>query len=200
MPKIKGIIFDFGGPILKYEKWDSVLKNHVEEFGHDPEAVLELVNSYYAAAFVGKYNSISEYCEAENIRPSFDIAKLQTMMSLADRGVAIDFQMVNLIKSYKEIYKLALLSNFDSSLDIYLKQFDLNNVFDVVVNSSVIKVSKPHQQAYLHTLASMNLEPYETVFIDDSATNVDAAKELGIFGIVYEDFIQTKNALEKLLV
>ncbi len=199
MSKIKGIIFDFGGPILKYEKWDSVLKNHVEEFGHDPEAVLELVNSYYASAFVGKYNSISEYCEAENISPPFDIAKLQTMMSLADRGMSIDSQMVNLIKSYKEIYKLALLSNFDSSLDIYLKQFNLSDVFDVVVNSSVIKVSKPHQQAYVHTLSSMELEPYETVFIDDFATNVDAARELGINGIIYKDFQQTKNALEELL-
>jgi putative hydrolase of the HAD superfamily len=200
MSKIKGIIFDFGGPILKYEKWDSVLKNHVEEFGHDPDAVLKLVNSYYVSAFVGKYNSISEYCLAENITPAFDVAKLQSMMSLADRGVSIDSQMVNLIKSYKETYKLALLSNFDSSLESYLKQFGLDDMFDVVVNSSVIKVSKPHPKAYEYTLSNMALEPYETVFIDDFATNVDAAKDLGINGIVYEDFMQTKNALEKLLI
>lgn len=35
--------------------------------------------------------------------------------------------------------------------------------------------------------------PNECIFIDDSAANINAAKELGIYGIVYMDIESLRN-------
>jgi haloacid dehalogenase superfamily, subfamily IA, variant 3 with third motif having DD or ED/haloacid dehalogenase superfamily, subfamily IA, variant 1 with third motif having Dx(3-4)D or Dx(3-4)E len=60
----------------------------------------------------------------------------------------------------------------------------LASIDNYVVSSSV-KLAKPEPAIYQLLLSKYNLNPEECVFIDDRKDNVDAAKALGMSGIVY---------------
>ena len=56
---------------------------------------------------------------------------------------------------------------------------------DNYVVSSSVKLAKPEPAIYELLIRKYNLKPQECVFIDDRIDNVNAAKALGISGIVY---------------
>ncbi len=60
----------------------------------------------------------------------------------------------------------------------------LASIDNYVVSSSV-KLAKPEPAIYQLLLSKYNLKPEECVFIDDRKDNVDAAKALGMKGIIY---------------
>lgn len=60
----------------------------------------------------------------------------------------------------------------------------LASIDNYVVSSSV-KLAKPDPAIYRLLLSKYHLKPEECVFIDDRKDNVDAAKALGMSGIVY---------------
>ena len=56
---------------------------------------------------------------------------------------------------------------------------------DNYVVSSSVKLAKPDPEIYKLLLSKYNLNPQDCVFIDDRKDNVDAAKALGMNGIVF---------------
>ena len=48
-------------------------------------------------------------------------------------------------------------------------------------------------------LERYGLAPEETVFLDDSPANIETARRLGIYGIVFENLPAAKAQLEALL-
>lgn len=56
---------------------------------------------------------------------------------------------------------------------------------DNYVVSSAVRLAKPQPEIFRLLLSKYNLKPEECVFIDDRVDNVNAAKALGIIGIVY---------------
>lgn len=56
---------------------------------------------------------------------------------------------------------------------------------DKYVVSSAVKLAKPEPEIFQLLLAKYCLNPLECVFIDDRVDNVNAAKALGMSGIVY---------------
>lgn len=62
----------------------------------------------------------------------------------------------------------------------------INELEDVVVSGRE-KLVKPDPEIF-HLLSNrFNLDPGRTVFVDDMATNIDAAKKLGFIGLVFTD-------------
>jgi epoxide hydrolase-like predicted phosphatase len=196
---IKGIIFDFGGPIVKNHSWQSVLDEYDKYYGFESGTVHSTMNKYFKAAHNGDCTTVDDFFEKFNLDLPLDANQLNQILKEAEMNMVVDQNMVKLIKDYKNNYQTALLSNFTTNLNDFLEQFEINNLFDVIVNSSVIKIAKPSPQAYWHTLDEMKLEPQETIFIDDLSKNIEAAEEVGIQGILYENFEQTKSDLEKLI-
>ena len=65
------------------------------------------------------------------------------------------------------------------------RRFKTLAAIDNYVVSSAVKLAKPEPAIYELLLSKYNLKPNECVFIDDRADNVNAAKALGMSGIVY---------------
>jgi len=61
-----------------------------------------------------------------------------------------------------------------------LKRFAFFQRFRGIVVSGEIKLKKPDPRIFAHLVATHRLTPAETVFIDDSPKNVDAAKAAGL--------------------
>ena len=92
------------------------------------------------------------------------------------------------LSAIRHKYKLYLLSNTNI---IHYKEFNkifeedigpgsINNYFDKVYYSHEIGYRKPGNEAYEYVLQQNNLDAIQTIFIDDSIQNIDAAKALGL--------------------
>jgi len=82
--------------------------------------------------------------------------------------------------------RTAILSNMgDNVLENMKREFDWLDRFDVLVWSYQLQMAKPDPAIYLHTLAELGTAAGETLFIDDRAVNVDAARALGMLALEF---------------
>ncbi|MBP6854888.1 MAG: HAD family phosphatase [Candidatus Pacebacteria bacterium] len=113
----------------------------------------------------------------------------EEMREQIDAYLGIDGELVKVIKSLKSKgFKTALLSNANASFferKIYPTYPEFKDLFDELIISSEIGMVKPYKDIYEYTLKKINSKPEESLFIDDSKTNVDTAIDLGIQGFVY---------------
>ena len=112
----------------------------------------------------------------------------------------IDHDVVEIIKKLKQNYSLGLLSNASSNyLRKILQDNDLNNLFNDLVISSEVGMIKPNPQIFEIALDNLGVQPSEAIFIDDWPSNIEAAKEVGIHGILFsgsKDLITNLKSLE----
>ena len=109
-------------------------------------------------------------------------------------------ETVELLKELKEKeYKLYYLSNFhDIAFKKVKKKYDFFSLFDGWVVSSEDKLLKPDERIYKAILNRYDLLPEESIFIDDTKINVEAAKEVNIEAIVFENANKLKEDLKAL--
>ena len=92
--------------------------------------------------------------------------------------------------------RLFVLSNMHHASIAYLEeQHDFWGAFDGLVISCRINTVKPETRIYEYLLAEYELDPAETIFIDDLQENLDAAALLGIRTIRFMDSDQCERAL-----
>ena len=85
-----------------------------------------------------------------------------------------------LMKLKQDNYECFVLSNWSSETFIDIpKEFKFMNNFDGLLISGEDKLAKPDPKIYLLAIDRFNLDPQNTVFIDDKLININAAKELG---------------------
>ena len=70
-------------------------------------------------------------------------------------------------------------------------------MMDGGILSYKVQMTKPNPDIYKKLLSMYSLKAEESVFIDDTPKNIDAAVKLGIKGIVYKDPDQAAEELEK---
>lgn len=68
--------------------------------------------------------------------------------------------------------------------------------FELVMMSNEVAILKPDAAIFEMALELLNLLPEQCLFIDDIAENAQAAQQLGIAGIVHQDWAVTKPAIE----
>ncbi|HSA88476.1 MAG TPA: HAD family phosphatase [Burkholderiales bacterium] len=99
----------------------------------------------------------------------------------------------------REGYPLYCLSNMHfASIEYLEREHTFWEVFDGRVISCRLKLCKPERAIYEHLLQTYALEARETVFIDDVQKNLDAAAELGIRTLRFENAAQCERGLRAL--
>ena len=87
----------------------------------------------------------------------------------------------NLIAELKKSgYRLFVLSNMSKEYINYLRKMPVYQYFEADVVSCDVGLIKPEREIYSLLLERFNLDPAQTMFIDDRKENVLAASELGI--------------------
>jgi len=108
--------------------------------------------------------------------------------------------LLDYIASLRTRYKIGVLSNVNR--DWIREEFltpKEQRLFDAYTFSYKVGATKPHPSMYHASLDQLGVKPGEAVFVDDVERYVDAARELGMSGIVYKNFQQMKRELELLL-
>jgi beta-phosphoglucomutase-like phosphatase (HAD superfamily) len=68
-------------------------------------------------------------------------------------------------------------------LDIVLDKLKIRDCFTVLQSSDNIKKGKPDPEIYLATLSRLNVNPYESIVLEDSSNGARAAKNAGCYTI-----------------
>ena len=78
---------------------------------------------------------------------------------------------------------------------------ELDELFEVVVDSSDVGMRKPEREIYELTLKRLGegVDATECVFVDDTDVNCEAARELGMHAVLFESTEQAISELESLL-
>ncbi len=82
-------------------------------------------------------------------------------------------------------FKTAVLSNMHIDMIEHIRANGAwAGYFDALTLSSAIQMAKPEPEIFHHCLSSLDVTPQEALFLDDREPNVEAAKALGIRGIL----------------
>jgi putative hydrolase of the HAD superfamily len=93
-------------------------------------------------------------------------------------------------------YLLAALNNEGRELNTYrIQQFDLARNFTVFLSSCYLGVRKPDAAIYRLALEITQRRPDECLFIDDRLPNVEAAMQIGMRAIHFQDAAQLRTEL-----
>lgn len=183
---IKAIIFDFGR-VISAQKPLSLFRRYEEELGLPPDSINRIMfgSAAWQDALLGR-RTAEEFWYA--IGPQLNLPTLQEIDAFRRRYLAdeaINDGVLALIRRLHGRYKLAVLSNSPPGLARWLADWGIGDLFDVVFCSGDEGIVKPDPAAFRITLARLGVAPGEAVFIDDTPVHVEAARALGLHGIVF---------------
>jgi putative hydrolase of the HAD superfamily len=98
--------------------------------------------------------------------------------------------MIDLMREAKDRgYRMGLLTNNVREWEpLWRTMLPVDEIFEVVVDSGFVGLRKPDREIYDLTLERMGgPAPEECLFIDDTDVNCDAARELGMNAVHYQD-------------
>jgi epoxide hydrolase-like predicted phosphatase len=210
-PRIRAVLFDFGG-VFTPSPFDGA-KQYGARIGASPERVLELV--------FGPYHEDTDHPWHRLERGEIALADARAAIVALGRAEGIDADPFALFASMATAprgahepmleraravaargYRTALVTNnvaeFRAS---WRKMLPVEELFQVIVDSSEVRMRKPNPAIFRHTLEQLgDVSPRECLFLDDAASNVEAARRLGMRGVVVEtDLRDALAALDALL-
>jgi HAD superfamily hydrolase (TIGR01509 family) len=110
-------------------------------------------------------------------------------------------RMVDLAHRLSEHYRVYLLSNIGDLHWAHMsREYRLHQIGHGAVLSYLAGYMKPHEGIYVEAERRFSLQPAETVFIDDRAENITAARARGWHGIVHGGYEKTVAELRALSV
>ncbi|WP_242839501.1 HAD family hydrolase [Butyrivibrio sp. NC2002] len=197
--KISTVIFDIGGVLVDF-CWDDFLRNK----GFDEAMVQRIGDASVRTSDWDEFDRgvldtkgiidgfVKNDPEIEDeIRKGFD--DLSGLLKKRERTIPW-------IKALKKAgYRVLVLSNFSKQA---LEANPFMNEFLDEVDGGILsyrdKVIKPDPAIYKLIMERYDLKPEECVFIDDMQRNIDAAKNVGMNGIVFSDYDQVDRELAEL--
>lgn len=198
---IKAIIFDFGGVLLR-RRSEEERRYWTERLGLRQGWVDDVLYGGEEWGLV-KVGAITNDEFWRRLGPKLGLHTAEEVDRFRQEyyaGERLDQRLVELVRSLRGKYKLAVLSNASGNVDDLLQErFGIRNLFDLVVDSACVGVAKPDRAIYELALEKLGVAPHEAVFIDDLAGNVAAAAALGIHAIHHLSSESTAHQLRALL-
>jgi epoxide hydrolase-like predicted phosphatase len=96
--------------------------------------------------------------------------------------------------------RLGLLTNNVKEFgDNWRAMFPIDELCEVVVDSSHVGMRKPERAIYALACERMGVVPTETIFVDNNADNIEAAGAFGMNTVHFVDPLAALDEIEKLL-
>ncbi len=111
----------------------------------------------------------------------------------------VDREIVSLLAQARAVATTALVSNATTRLEWDLARQGLDDLADTVVNTARIGFMKPDPRVYLLAAEQVGTPVHRCLFIDDTAANVTAAREVGMTALHYRQIEDLRGALAPLL-
>ena len=191
---IKDIVFDFGGVLTTIDT-DRALQKFRELGVERPE---EYINSYcQKGPFFELENGdigAEEFCDALGRLCGRSITFDQAKDAWLGFLVEIHTHLLEYLQTLRGKYRLSVLSNTNPFIQSWALTGDftptgksLADYFDMLFFSYRMNCSKPGSEIYRKMLEEGRMKAEETLFVDDSTKNIEAASETGIRTLLVEN-------------
>lgn len=107
-----------------------------------------------------------------------------------------DAAVVELLRRVREHCPVVLVTNATHWFDEDLALMGLTDLADAVVNSSRVGCAKPDRRIYEIAAERAGVPAQRCLFVDDREENVEAARALGMTGLLYREPEDLRLALE----
>lgn len=196
---IKGIIFDLDGAYFVWGK-ENFINSLVDKYKADKEACETL---FYSSDLMMNYKrgKISddafwtEFVKSLNIK-----ATKQELIELLLSGYSIDTKYENLVKEiHSSDYTTIICSNnFRARVDGLNQKYLFLLNFDVKVFSYEVGALKLEgTRMYDTVIEKVSFPPEDILLVDNGEANVAHAKQYGFAALLYKDFFQLIEELNK---
>ncbi|MEM9255580.1 MAG: HAD family phosphatase [Pseudomonadota bacterium] len=194
--QIKALLFDFGGVFT--DSPFHVVADYAKEIGAEPADV--------AAVVFGSYEQDSEHTwhQLERGEISLEQARDHILEAGARRDLEVDIYtlfgrmagdpgtearqpLVDRVRGLRQAgYRTGIITNNVAEFgDGWRSLIPVEELFEFVIDSSSVGVRKPDPRIFQLALAELgHPQPGACVFLDDFAANVEAARALGMHGIL----------------
>jgi len=199
----KVIFFDIGYTLIKPVSGDWSITNKLKELSKGKIETKTRKELDDAISVGGKYlkpihlcftqeeqiEQFTEFYTILNRELNLDLTKEEIIEAAIERSCNVKiYEPYEDAKEVLEVlskkYKLGVISDTWPDVTNALKEFGLYDYFSFLTYSCHLNVFKPNEKMYRDALSKANVEPEETVFIDDLLRNVEAASKLGITPIL----------------
>lgn len=187
MTGIKNIIFDLGGVVLNI---DFGLTNKAFEDLGVPDFARYITQHHITPLFEAyETGKIDDAVFIKGVRELSGLPLSEAQITAAWNALLLDFPpaRIELLKKLRTKYRLFLLSNTNA---LHLREFNerlkrqsglyLEDIFEKAYYSHAVGLRKPHAEIYRLVIEENGLNPAETLFIDDTASNFSGAEEVGL--------------------
>ena len=197
---IEAVVFDMDGV---FRHWLSDhLSDAEDRLALDPGSIAReaFAQPQFDQAMRGEL-SVEEWAAGIGERVATDDADLASTVAQVwlESSWRLDDQMVDLARRVKSGgTTTAVLSNASTNLESDMTEMQLDDVFDVVANSSRLGVCKPEPEIYAQVTRLVGVEPERILFVDDREPNVVAAVEAGWHAVVMRSVDRFDGVLRRL--
>ncbi len=201
---IKNLLFDLGGVIMDIRRLNCV-------------ASFERLGMKDADSFLGEYSQKGPFLQLEEgaiseaefrtaVRQFIDgeVSDEQIDSAFCDFLVGIPKYRLEQLRELKKQYGIYMLSNTNSIMwhsriaeDFRQEGLEREDYFDGIVTSFEARSIKPDAKIFHTVVEKLGIKPEETLFLDDSQKNLDAAAVLGFQTLLVtpgSEFFELLNA------
>ncbi len=200
MSQISTILWDVGGVLLT-NGWDHVERDAVLAYFSLDRAEFEArhpePNDQWERGLIDaeQYLEQTVFHEPRAFTPEDFLAQMKLQSKLLPTTGLPVLQEI----AASGTLELAILNNESRELnDHRIETFELYSYFDCFLSSCYVGLRKPEPRIYQLALDVLQRDAEEVVFIDDRERNIEAARALGINGIVFENAAQLSIELSTL--
>ena len=191
---IRNIIFDLGGVILDIDI--SETQRSFRKLGI--EQIESLFGLGHAASFFRDHEQgrITDDQFVEEVKKLVKTPIKDEDVLNAWNAMLLKFPQsrIEFLKKLREKYRLFLFSNTNgihlrAFREIFTKGFpgaQLDDLFEKAYYSHLMGKRKPDTESFLQIVRENELNPSETLFIDDAESNVKGAREAGLQAVLLE--------------
>ncbi len=196
---VRNIIFDIGNVLTDF-RW----RGFLQDKGFDEEMVERIAKASVQTPLWNEIDrgvwSIEELMQAFIAKDPEIEAELRRAYGNVTGMVTKRDYAIPWMKELKEKgYRVYYLSNFsEKAYEDCADALDFLPYMDGGILSYREKVVKPDPEIYRRLLSRYSLEAGESVFLDDTTANVEAARALGLYGICFQTKGQAEEELREL--
>lgn len=202
---IKNLLFDLGGVIMDIRRLNCV-------------ASFERLGMRDADSFLGEYSQKGPFLQLEEgliseaefrqaVREFIDgeVTDEQIDKAFCDFLVGIPVHRLTELRELRKHYGIYMLSNTNPIMwhsriaeEFRHEGMEREDYFDGIVTSFEARSIKPDARIFHHVVAKLGIKPEETLFLDDSQKNLDAAAELGFHTLLVPPGSEFYNLINSL--
>ena len=197
--QIKALIFDFGGVLMRTV--DQTPRRHWEiSYGLPKLGLAKLVfdNPVAMQATIGDAQS-SDVWDYVGLELGLSNSELIDLESDFWKGDKINIELMDYIGTHGVTYRTCILSNaWPNARNLFNSITELK-LFEEIIVSAEVGIAKPDSRMFLHDCDQIGGDASNIVFVDDMVENVNAAIDIGMHGILFENTEQTLTDLHKIV-